>query len=45
MTTSRASTLTFTYSYSDDSCMNEFTEGQVARLQNHMSLYRGIDFN
>jgi hypothetical protein len=28
--------------YSDDSCMNDFTPGQIARLQSQMSTYRGI---
>ena len=28
--------------YSDDSCMNNFTKGQIARLQSQISTYRGI---
>lgn len=30
--------------YSDDSCMNNFTPGQVKRLQGQMTTYRGISF-
>lgn len=28
--------------YSDDSCMNQFTPGQVARLRAQMWIYRGL---
>jgi hypothetical protein len=28
--------------YSDDSCMNQFTPGQVVRLKAQMSTYRGV---
>jgi hypothetical protein len=28
--------------YSDDSCMNQFTAGQVTRLQLQIATYRGI---
>lgn len=28
--------------YSDDSCMNNFTPGQITRLQSQLSTYRGI---
>jgi len=28
--------------YSDDACMNQFTPGQVTRLQSQMSTYRGV---
>ncbi|THU99595.1 zincin [Dendrothele bispora CBS 962.96] len=30
--------------YTDDACMNEFTAGQVARLQDQMATYRGVSF-
>lgn len=29
--------------YSDDSCMNNFTPGQITRLQSQISTYRGIE--
>lgn len=28
--------------YSDDSCMNQFTAGQIDRLRNQISMYRGL---
>ena len=28
--------------YTDDSCMNNFTPGQTARLRSQISTYRGI---
>jgi hypothetical protein len=31
--------------YSDDACMNQFTNGQIKRLQDQMSTYRGINFD
>ena len=30
--------------YTDDSCMNQFTAGQITRLKSQMSTYRGITF-
>jgi len=30
--------------YTYDSCMNQFTAGQIARLQSQMSTYRGVTF-
>lgn len=30
--------------YSYDSCMNQFTAGQITRLQGQMKTYRGVSF-